>query len=117
MRGSIFENLIVTEALKVKRDNNRNENLFFFRNSNGVEVDIFDISDGSRVFSEIKSGNALDKSDIRNMQLFSKKYPTSTMSLVYCGEDYESFNNVRYINFHSVYDFFAPKKDVFTSNI
>ena len=117
LRGSIFENLIVSEALKAKRDSNRNENLFFFRNSNGVEVDIIDTSDGSLDIFEIKSGNALDKNDIRNMKLFSKKYPTSAMSLIYSGEDYESFNSVRYINFHNAYDFFVPKEDVFTFNI
>ncbi len=117
LRGNIFENLIVTEALKARRDKGRNENLFFFRNSNGVEVDIIDTSGTSLDIFEIKSGSALDKNDIRNMQLFSKKYPVSTMNLVYSGEDYDSFNNVRYINFHNVYDFFAPEEDAFTFNV
>ena len=69
LRGSIFGNLIATEALKAKGGSNRNENIFFFRNSNGVEVDILDASDGSLDIFEIKSGNALDKSGIRNIQL------------------------------------------------
>ena len=117
LRGSVFENLIVTEALKAKLDSNRKDNLFFYRNSNGVEVDIIDTSENSLEIYEIKSGSALDKDDIKNMQSFSKKYPTTGMHLIYSGEDYESFNDVRYINFHNTYDFFAPKEDVFKFNI
>ena len=40
LMGQIFENMIVMEALKAEYDSNIMDSLFFFRNSNGIEVDI-----------------------------------------------------------------------------
>ena len=38
--GNIFENLVVVEALKSRLNKGKVPNLYFFRDSNGNEVDI-----------------------------------------------------------------------------
>lgn len=40
MRGHLFENLIINEALKNRYNQGRGSNLFFYRDSNGNEVDL-----------------------------------------------------------------------------
>lgn len=55
MRGHLFENLIVTEFLKQRFNNNREANLYFYRDSNMNEVDI--LSSNGQVMDayEVKS--------------------------------------------------------------
>lgn len=40
MRGHLFENMIVAEALKQRLNAGRTNNLCFYRDSNGNEVDL-----------------------------------------------------------------------------
>ncbi|GHT83542.1 ATPase [Spirochaetia bacterium] len=54
--GSVFENMLVIEALKWKYNTHSSADLYFYRDSNGVEIDLI-VHDG-QLFSlyEIKSG-------------------------------------------------------------
>ncbi|MEX0619482.1 MAG: ATP-binding protein [Pseudohongiellaceae bacterium] len=55
--GAIFENLVVIECLKSQLNRGDNANLYFFRDSNGVEVDLL-IPRGSELTAmEIKSSS------------------------------------------------------------
>ena len=38
--GGLFENLVVSEAMKWRCNGRRPENFYFFRDSNGLEVDL-----------------------------------------------------------------------------
>jgi len=40
LRGNLFENLVVMEALKYRLHRGRRSNLHFYRDSNGNEVDL-----------------------------------------------------------------------------
>ena len=40
LRGNLFENLVVVEALKYRYSQGNRSNLFFYRESNGNEVDL-----------------------------------------------------------------------------
>ncbi|MCL2293422.1 MAG: ATP-binding protein [Spirochaetes bacterium] len=57
--GSIFENMIIVEFLKKKINNRLNSDLYFYRDSNGVEVDLV-IDEGFSIsLYEIKASKTL----------------------------------------------------------
>ena len=58
-RGSIFENLVVAEAMKERLNQGRKPNLYFFRDRSGFELDLI-VDEGQRLDAvEIKSGKTV----------------------------------------------------------
>ena len=55
MRGAIFENLVVMECLKHRFNQGKEGNVFFYRDSNGQEVDILVKEEGQLTAIEVKS--------------------------------------------------------------
>ena len=78
LRGALFENLVVSEFIKLKYNKIRNFNLFFYRDSNGTEVDLF-VQTGSKIMPvEIKSSKTFNEDFAKNIEktfpLFKEKY-------------------------------------------
>ena len=113
LMGSLFENLIVMEALKAEYDNNIKDSLFFYRNSNGVEVDILQSRPEGLNIYEVKSGQALSKDYLRHINSVKKKFDTNKSGVIYSGEDYPSFMESQFINFHNAYSLFIPEEEPF----
>lgn len=60
LRGNLFENLVIAELVKSQRNQGESGNLFFWRDSNGNEVDVL-VEQGSRLMPiEIKSGRTMN---------------------------------------------------------
>ena len=53
--GSLFENYIVAEILKIQKHNATHKNLYYFRSSAGSEVDLIIDNKHSRKYIEIKT--------------------------------------------------------------
>ena len=89
LRGNLFENLVVAEALKYRFNRGRRSNLYFFRDSKGNEVDLLIVS-GSNFFPiEIKSGMTITRDYFKGLNHFGKVFPDhipSGSGLVYGGE-------------------------------
>ena len=69
MMGAIFENMIVIEFLKKKMNKRLNSDLYFYRDSNGVEVDIV-IDDGLSIsLYEVKATKTLRPEMTRALNL------------------------------------------------
>lgn len=87
LRGALFENLIVAEALKQRLHSGRDNNLLFYRDQVGNEVDLV-AEDSSQLHAiEIKSGQTIASDFFKNLNRFAKltgKVKSST--LVYGGE-------------------------------
>ncbi|MBO7639180.1 MAG: ATP-binding protein [Treponema sp.] len=118
--GKLFENLVVNEAVKARYNFGAEPELYFFRNSKGLEIDI--ILKENRVLNlfEVKSGKALNDDFTRNMKKFRTLYPTQVSSgadidgnVIYSGENYDSYNDYAYLNFHQVGNCFMPKTEPF----
>ncbi|NLN31957.1 MAG: ATP-binding protein [Bacteroidales bacterium] len=59
LRGNIFENLIISEALKYRFNRGKNAGLYFFRDAKGMEVDLL-YPKGHQFFPiEIKAGQTV----------------------------------------------------------
>jgi uncharacterized protein len=60
MRGALFENLIVMELLKKRLFAGKNDGLYFWRDSNGLETDVIE-EEGQELYAyEIKSSETMD---------------------------------------------------------
>lgn len=103
LRGMLFENLIVTEILKFILNRRMRPDLFFYRDSNGNEVDLV-IPDGTGfVPVEIKSGATISKDFFKGLAKFSKavKSPVNKL-LVYGGNDERVQNGVQITGLHTL---------------
>ena len=89
LRGSLFENLVVSEALKYRFNRGRGSNLYFYRDSKGNEVDLLIVS-GSKFFPiEIKSGMTITRDYFKGLNHFARVFPDhipNGSGLVYGGE-------------------------------
>jgi len=125
LMGNLFENLVVCEALKARYNYGAEPNLYFFRNSKGLEIDIILKESGILNLFEVKSGKALNDDFSRNMRKFRELFPSHVSSdsadsvkgtVIYSGENYESYKDFAYLNFHQVGRMFTPKTEPFVLN-
>lgn len=108
--GLLYENLVVAEAFKAIADKGRANNLYFFRNSNGLGINLIQDHKGSLDLYETKSGKALLPEYLQNMCKFEKKYPAQYRYVIYSGDDVPSFEGASFHEFHGTYQLFTPKE-------
>ena len=117
--GNIFENFVVIEALKTRLNLGLEPNLYFFRNSNGLEIDLILQEQNKLKLFEIKSGKSLNDEFCRNMKNFSAKYNEDIVSdsikgtVIYSGETYESYKDFGFYNFSNIPQLFESKTSTF----
>lgn len=120
--GNIFENFVVIEALKTRLNLGFEPNLYFFRNSNGLEIDLILQEQNKLKLFEIKSGKSLNDEFCRNMKNFSAKYNEDIASdstkgtVIYSGETYESYKDFGFYNFSKIPQLFESKNQTFRLN-
>ena len=89
LRGNLFENMAVVEALKYRYNRGGKAHFFFYRDSNGNEVDLL-LQAGPDLFPvEIKSGETIAPDFFKGLSNFSKISPELTRGagLVYGGSE------------------------------
>lgn len=89
LRGHLFENLIVMDALKYRYHRGRRRNLHFWRDARGNEVDLLIESGAEVALVEIKAGATVASDWFKPLDLLSDKLPSSpvTRALVYGGSE------------------------------
>ena len=70
MRGHLFENFVIMEALKERYNQGKESNLFFYRDSNDVEVDLL-----------LKNGNEYCAIEIKSSQTYHPEFEAGIKSL------------------------------------
>jgi predicted AAA+ superfamily ATPase len=87
LKGALFENLVVIEALKHRYNLGRRSNLHFYRDSAGNEVDLVLSLAGRQVGVEIKAGATISSSFFEGLRRLSAALPEplSARMLVYGG--------------------------------
>ncbi|MBC8407047.1 MAG: ATP-binding protein [Planctomycetes bacterium] len=89
LRGNLYENMVVMEALKYRYNLGKRSNLYFWRDAKGNEVDLF-VENGPVVSPvEIKSGATIANDYFKSLRFVANKLPAhSGMSaLVYDGSE------------------------------
>jgi predicted AAA+ superfamily ATPase len=78
LKGALFENLVIVEALKHRFNLGRRSNLSFYRDSTGKEVDlIYELGDKT-IAVEIKAGQTVTGSFFSMLHDFERLLPEST---------------------------------------
>jgi len=101
LRGGLFENFVIIEILKFFLNSGTRPELFFYRDSHNVEVDLLIRNGNSILPVEIKSSSTFSPKFIESINKFKKtaeKYKVSH-GLVICNIDKEiRFKDYHYIN-------------------
>lgn len=88
LRGPLFENAVVTEALKHRLNRGRQPHLWFFRDSNGLECDLLCESGNGMAAIEIKSGLTLSSDHFSALHKLAEILPgISSRTVVYGGTE------------------------------
>ena len=93
-RGHIFETWVITELLKGRMNRGVQENIYFWRDNSGHEIDCI-IDQGNFLLPlEIKSGKTVSKDFFKGLNYWSKlsKTPGNKMYVVYAGSMDQSRN-------------------------
>ena len=105
--GSLFEGLVVLEALKSRYNQARSPNLYFFRDNHGNEVDLIHGAGRELVGIEIKSGATYHHSFKKNLVRFNDNVaPLAHSYIVYNGEPREFSDGIAAIPFAQTYKLF-----------
>lgn len=104
MRGAIFENMIVMEAIKHRYNMGLEDGVFFYRDSNQNEVDLLIKQEGELTAIEVKSSMTYSSSFEKTLTQIEGwiKTPISKKAIVYSG-DFENTNgNINLINYRHI---------------
>lgn len=88
LRGSLFENMIVLEFLKKRYNSGLDNNLYFYRDNHGNEVDLLQEAGFFVNLIEIKSAQTFHSDFLKGLDYFKKILPNrvGSSNLVYAGE-------------------------------
>ncbi len=94
LRGALFENLVVAEALKHRFNRGRDFNLSFFRDSRGLECDLFYETGRGIHAIEAKSGATVASDYFTSLNSVAKLLPAiSARTVVYGGAARQTRND------------------------
>jgi len=95
LKGALFENMIISEKLKNRFNIGKNQNMYFYRDSSGLEIDLI-YPDGSKwCVIEIKSSQTINSHFFKNILNFEKLFPEfiSEKYLIYAGDQNQKRSN------------------------
>ncbi|MDD3011872.1 MAG: ATP-binding protein [Bacteroidales bacterium] len=92
-RGVLFENLVILEFLKRIYNNGKPNNLFFWRDNTGNEIDLLIKSGERRIPVEIKSGQTITEDFFKGIKYWNKLTQTEGGYLVYGGDMIQNRSN------------------------
>lgn len=101
MRGALFENFVVMEALKYRYNRGKESNLYFYRDSNQNEIDLLLKKNSGLCGIEIKSAmtyhNDFEKA-LRRMDDWVKE-PVADKAVVYVGNLENTAGEIKLLNY------------------
>lgn len=93
-KGALFENIIISELLKERFNSGVPDNLFYFRDKTGNEVDIIIDKAGKITAMELKAGETISQDFFKGLEYFSALNKKSTQSLlIYGGKQEQKRSN------------------------
>ena len=108
MRGAIFENMIVMEAIKHRYNMGLEGGVFFYRDSNQNEVDLLIKQEGELTAIEVKSSMTYSSSFEKALTQIEGwiKTPISKKAIVYSGDFENTSGNINLINYRHISSIF-----------
>lgn len=101
--GGMFENFVVCELLKARLNAGKRPNLYYFRDSKGMEVDV--LLDEGRMLRpfEIKSSSTMNADFVKSLLKFKAIVPNVVSpTVIYAGKDLPSIEKPSFLNFENI---------------
>lgn len=107
IRGALFETWVVTELIKNRFNQGLLSNLYFWRDSQGHEVDVL-IEEGDALIPiEIKAGQTINLDYFTGLQYWQKLSQQSIPAwLIYAGMQNQKRSNITIISWQNIPEFF-----------
>jgi len=87
LRGQLFENLIIADRLKASRHSGQKQDFWFYRDSQGLEIDLITSHGQELCLREIKSGRTLASGSLSSLKKVLALLPGKHQGhLIYGGE-------------------------------
>lgn len=104
LRGALFENMVVVDMLKKRYNAGMDNNLFFYRDNHGNEVDIVQEAGGKINAYEIKSAQTFTPHFLKGLNYLKKIAPeyVEETNLIYDGNDEMTINGHKIYNFRRI---------------
>lgn len=104
LRGALYENMVVVDLLKKRYNSGMDNNLYFYRDNHGNEVDIVQEAGHKITAYEIKSAQTFNRSFLKGLDYLRKIAPdyVGETNLIYDGIDEMIINDHRIFNFRKV---------------
>lgn len=104
MRGHLFENMVIMNFLKTRYNKGLDGGIYYYRDSNGNEVDLLIKSGSGYRCCEIKSSATFHPDFIKGLKNFQSSFPDLFISgeVIYSGETMPDFNGMKVLNFRQV---------------
>ena len=109
-RSSLFENFIISDVIKSSAHNNLRNDLYFFKNKTGIEVDLI-IQDGLKIIPvEIKSSHTFNQSFVKNLNYFKQFHNGNSLGkIIYAGNN-QMRENLEILNYHDFFQDIAKRQ-------
>lgn len=100
LMGNLFENMVVVEALKARYNMGKDAGLYFFRDSNGMEIDLLQSANRQLYPIEIKAARTYNSDFAVNIKKFvTLNDKTADGSIIYSGDNTQNIGDVQLLNF------------------
>lgn len=105
--GQLFENLVVMDFVKNLYNKGKLDNLYFFRDSNGLEADLLFPQGRQLIPIEIKSSSTYKPELLRGLKRIMELSPQMTNAhLIYAGDSKQFSNGITALGFENLNIFF-----------
>lgn len=105
-RGNLFENMVVVEFLKNRFNRGRTNNLFFWRDNVGTEIDLLLENPEQLVPIEIISGQTITDAYFKSLTMWCKISGIDTGYVIYGGNQIQKRSNGITVLPYTNFDFF-----------
>ena len=100
-KGSVFENLVLSELQKNAINSSSNAKFYFWRDVAQNEVDVIIETGTKRDAIEIKSGKTINQNFFKGLDYFKNLDPNVRLNLIYGGLENQQRSNYK---IHSLFD-------------
>lgn len=99
LRGALFENMVISEALKNNLNKGLENNLYYWRDKTGHEVDLIVEEGVKQIPIEIKSSATINSTFFKNLNYWNKLRKEEGGLLLYSGvKTQQRSNNIKVMN-------------------
>ena len=102
--GIIFENFVIAELAKYNAHRQKDDDLFFFRDSNGLEVDLLEVNPMNTSMTEIKSGKTFKAQFLESMKKLKMLDTSFDMRIIYDGAENVTLKDYSVVNWRNMHD-------------